>query len=54
MNDAEKLKPILDGLMTVHTCGSDTITMAQCIMMLGQYINEHQEDTEKSAEKAEK
>ena len=40
--DTTKLKEILAGLLTVHTCGNDSITMAQCLLHLDQYIKEQE------------
>ena len=38
--DTAKLKEILNGLMTVHTCGNDSITQSQCMVQLDRYIKE--------------
>ena len=40
--DIAKLKEILAGLMTVHTCGNDSITQSQCMMQLDQYIKKQE------------
>lgn len=38
----DKLKEILGGLMTISTRGNDSITMAQCMVALNQYILEQE------------
>jgi len=46
----DKLKEALNGLMTIRTSGNDTITMAQCMLVIDNYIKEQERTCGKANE----
>lgn len=47
--DTAKLKEILNGLMSVHTCGNESIIMTHCMQELGSIIMDEDKKNQEQA-----